>query len=296
MRQVPERLKGSIPALITPMKDGRLDEPALRQLIAWQIAEGSHALVPCGTTGESPTLSSEEHRRVIEICVEEADGRIAVLAGAGSNCTAEAIDKVRAAKAAGADAALSVTGYYNKPSQEGLYHHFATLAEAVDIPIVLYNIPSRSVVDTAVETMARLSKIANIIGVKDATGNLSRPTRERLACGPAWRLLSGDDASALGYMAHGGHGCISVTANVAPRLCAQFQEACMQGAFETARELHERLMPLHEALFCEPSPAPVKYAASLLGLCRNEVRSPMMPLTEAGQGTVREAMIQVGLL
>jgi 4-hydroxy-tetrahydrodipicolinate synthase len=296
MRQVRERLKGSLTALITPMKDGGLDEPAFRQFIAWQIAEGSHGLVPCGTTGESPTLSTEEHRRVIALCVEETGDRVPVIAGAGSNCTVEAIELGRHAKDAGADALLSVTGYYNKPSQEGLYHHFATLAEAVNLPIVLYNIPSRAVVDIAVETMARLSKIENIIGVKDATGNLGRPTRERLACGKDWVLLSGDDASALGYMAHGGHGCISVTANVAPRLCSQFQEACLRGDFAAARELHDRLMPLHEALFYEPSPAPVKYAASLLGLCRNEVRSPMMPLTESGQAKVREAMIAAGLL
>ena len=296
MRQVRERLKGSIPALITPVRNGEVDEPALRQLIGFVIAEGSHGLVPCGTTGESPTLTADEHRRAIEICVCEANGRVPVLAGAGSNCTAEAIELAKAAKNAGADAVLSVTGYYNKPSQEGLYHHFATLAEAVHIPIVLYNIPSRAVVEIAVETMAQLSKIENVIGVKDATGNLSRPTRERLACGAEWLLLSGDDASALGYMAHGGQGCISVTANVAPRLCSDFQEACMRGDFAAAREIHERLMPLHEALFCEPSPAPVKFAASLLGLCHNELRAPMMPLTEAGQAKVRSAMIAAGLL
>src|SRR6185437_9532155 len=201
MRAAHERLKGSIPALVTPMNSGAVDEAALRQLVAWQIAEGSHALVPCGTTGESPTLSAQEHRRVIEICVNEANGRVPVLAGAGSNCTAEAIELAKAAKEAGADAVLSVTGYYNKPSQEGLYHHFATQAEEVDIPIVVYNIPSRAVVEIAVETMARLSRVENLIGVKDATGNMSRPTRERLACGAGWLLLSGDDASALGYMA-----------------------------------------------------------------------------------------------
>jgi 4-hydroxy-tetrahydrodipicolinate synthase len=233
---------------------------------------------------------------VVQICVEEANGRVPVLAGAGSNCTAEAIELAKAAKSIGADAVLSVTGYYNKPSQEGLYHHFATLAEEVSIPIVLYNIPSRAVVEIAVETMARLSNVENIAGVKDATGNMSRPSRERLVCGKDWLLLSGDDASALGYMAHGGQGCVSVTANVAPRLCAEFQEACLRGDFAAARALHERLMPLHEALFCEPSPAPVKYAASLLGLCHNELRAPMMPLTEAGQGKVRDAMIAAGLL
>lgn len=296
MANARERFRGSIPALITPMHDGQLDEPALRQFVAWQIAEGSHGLVPCGTTGESPTLSGDEQRRVIEICVAEAAGRVPVIAGAGSNATAEAIARARQAKELGANAILSVTGYYNKPSQEGLYHHFATLAAEVDIPIFLYNIPSRAVVEIAVETAGRLSRIDNIVGIKDATGDMARPSRERVACRPAWRLLSGDDASALGYMAHGGHGCISVTANVAPRLCAEFQEACMRGDFTAARELHERLMPLHEVLFCEPSPAPVKYAASLLGLCHNEVRAPMMPLTEGGQAKVREAMIAVGLL
>lgn len=296
MTSVRERLKGSVPALITPMKGGELDERAFRSLVAWQIAEGSHGLVPCGTTGESPTLSHEERKRVIQLCVEEANGRVPVIAGAGSNSTAEALALTKHAKAVGADAVLSVTGYYNKPSQEGLYHHYATLAEEVDIPILLYNIPSRAVVEIAVETMERLSKVANIIGVKDATGNLARPSRERLACGRDWRLLSGEDGTALGYMAHGGHGCISVTANVAPRLCSEFQEACMRGDFAAARELQDRLMPLHDALFCEPSPAPVKYAASLLGLCHNEVRAPMMPLTEAGQRKVREAMIAAGLL
>ena len=296
MRDIGERLRGSLPALITPMKNGTVDDAAFRQLVAWQIAEGSHGLVPCGTTGESPTLSHEEHMWVIEMCVREANGRVPVIAGAGSNSTAEALMLTKHAKEVGADAVLSVTGYYNKPSQEGIYHHYATIAEEVDIPIVLYNIPGRAVVEIAVETMARLSQIPNIVGVKDATANLARPSRERLACGKEWRLLSGEDATALGYMAHGGHGCISVTANVAPKLCAQFQDACMRGDFAAAREFQDRLMPLHDALFCEPSPAPVKYAASLLGLCHNEVRAPMMPATEAAQAKVRDAMIAAGLL
>ncbi len=296
MRNIGERLRGSLPALITPMKNDTVDDAAFRQLVAWQIAEGSHGLVPCGTTGESPTLSHEEHMWVIEMCVREANGRVPVIAGAGSNSTAEALMLTKHAKEVGADAVLSVTGYYNKPSQEGIYHHYATIAEEVDIPIVLYNIPGRAVVEIAVETMARLSQIPNIVGVKDATANLARPSRERLACGKEWRLLSGEDATALGYMAHGGHGCISVTANVAPKLCAQFQDACMRGDFAAAREFQDRLMPLHDALFCEPSPAPVKYAASLLGLCHNEVRAPMMPATEAAQAKVRDAMIAAGLL
>jgi len=296
MRDVRERLKGSIPALITPMRGGAVDEDAFIRLVAWQIAEGSHGLVPCGTTGESPTLSHDEHMRVVELCVREADGRVPVIAGAGSNSTAEALSLTRFAKSVGADAVLSVTGYYNKPSQEGLYRHYATIAEAVDIPIVLYNIPGRAIVEISVETMTRLSKIANIVGVKDATANLMRPSRERLACGLGWRLLSGEDGTALGYMAHGGHGCISVTANVAPKLCSQFQDACMQGAFDAARAIQDKLMPLHDALFCEPSPAPVKYAASVLGLCENEVRLPIVPASETAQKRVREAMIAAGLI
>jgi 4-hydroxy-tetrahydrodipicolinate synthase len=291
-----ESIKGSIPALITPMKDGKVDEAAFRKLVSWQIAQGSHGLVPCGTTGESPTLSHEEHMRVIEICVEEANGRIPVIAGAGSNATAEAISLTRHAKKVGADAVLSVTGYYNRPSQEGIYRHFAAVAEAVDMPILVYNIPGRAVVDIAVETMARLSKIANIIGVKDATANLMRPSRERLACGKSWRLISGEDGTALGYMAHGGHGCISVTANIAPKLCAEFQNACMRGAFDAALQIQDRLLPVHDAMFCEPSPAPVKYAASLLGLATDEVRLPLMPATDEARAKVKVALTGAGLL
>ncbi|HEX3674375.1 MAG TPA: 4-hydroxy-tetrahydrodipicolinate synthase [Rhizomicrobium sp.] len=296
MRDVRERIRGSIPALITPFRDGKVDEAAFRKLVSWHISEGSHGLVPCGTTGESPTLSHEEDMRVVEICVEEANGRVPVIAGAGSNSTAEALALTKHAKAVGADAVLSVTGYYNKPTQEGIYRHFATIAEAVDIPILLYNVPSRAVVDISVETMARLSKMANVIGVKDATANLARPSRERLACGPNWRLISGEDATALGYMAHGGHGCISVTANVAPKLCSQFQEACMQGAFDTALKLQDRLIPLHDAMFCETSPAPAKYAASLLGLCSEELRLPMTPPVEASREQIKAAMKFAGLI
>lgn len=290
-----ERIKGSMPALITPFSNGRLDEQAFRRLVSWQIAEGSHGLVPAGTTGESATLTHEEHMRVVELCVEEASGRVPVIAGAGSNSTAEAIALTRHAKEVGADVVLSVAPYYNKPSQEGLYRHFATIAEAVDIPILLYNIPGRSVVDISVETMAQLAKVANIIGVKDATANLARPSRERAACGKAFRLVSGEDITALGYMAHGGCGCISVTANVAPRLCAQFQEACMAGAFERALTLQDRLAPLHDAMFCEASPAPVKYAASVLGLCSDEVRLPIVPASESARRRIRDAMAQAGV-
>jgi 4-hydroxy-tetrahydrodipicolinate synthase len=296
MSAVRDRIRGSIPALLTPMKSGKVDEAQFRKLVSWQIAEGSHGLVPCGTTGESPTLSHEEHMRVVELCVEEANGRVPVVAGAGSNSTEEAIALTRHAKSVGADAVLSVTGYYNKPSQEGIYRHYAAIAEAVDIPILIYNIPGRAVVEVGVDTLARLSKIANIVGVKDATANLARPSRERLACAAGWRLISGEDITALGYMAHGGHGCISVTANIAPRLCADFQEACMQGAFAKAPKLQDRLAPLHDAMFVEPSPAPVKYAASLLGLASDEVRLPLVAASEPARARIRQVMQAAGLL
>ena len=296
MPTVRERIRGSMPALITPFRNGEVDEAAFRKLVNWQIAEGSHGLVPCGTTGESPTLSHEEHRRVVEICVDEAKGRVPVIAGAGSNSTAEAISLTKHAKATGADAVLSVTGYYNKPTQDGIYRHYAAIADAVDIPIIIYNIPARAVVEISVDTMARLANIPNVIGVKDATANLARPSRERLACGEDWLLISGEDITALGYMAHGGHGCISVTANIAPRLCAEFQNACLQGAYERALQLQDKLAPVHDAMFVEPSPAPVKYAASLLGLSTDEVRLPMLTATEHTRSRVRQAMHGAGLL
>lgn len=295
MRDMRERIKGSMPALITPFKNGAVDEAAFRRFVSWQIAEGSHGLVPAGTTGESATLSHEEHRRVVEICIDEAKSRVPVIAGAGSNSTSEAIELTRHAKAAGADAALSVAPYYNRPTQEGLYRHFAAIAEAVDIPLVIYNIPGRSVVEITVETLARLAKIANIVAVKDATANLARPSRERQACGKDFRLISGEDATALGYMAHGGHGCISVTANVAPKLCAQFQEACLQQAYASALAIQDRLMPLHDAMFCEASPAPAKYAASLLGFSTDEVRLPLVAATDAARARIREAMSFAGI-
>jgi len=295
MTSIRDRIKGSITALITPFKDGRIDEAAFRKLVNWQIAEGTQGLVPCGTTGESPTLSHDEHDRVIEICVEETRGRVPVIAGAGSNSTTEAIRLTKHAKEVGCDAVLSVTGYYNKPTQEGQYRHFMAIADAVDIPIILYNIPARAIVGINVDTMARLAKHKNIIGVKDATANLTRPSLERLACGPDWLMVSGEDGTALGYNAHGGQGCISVTANLAPRLCAQFQAACTAGDYAKAREYQDRLMPLHDALFCETSPAPVKYAASLLGLCSAEVRLPLVEASEAARATVKAAMQKAGL-
>jgi 4-hydroxy-tetrahydrodipicolinate synthase len=296
MTNIRDRIKGSLTALVTPFKNGKVDEDAFRALVAWQIAEGTQGLVPCGTTGESPTLSHDEHARVIELCVEEARGRVPVIAGAGSNATDEAIMRTRHAKEVGCAAVLSVTGYYNKPTQEGQYRHFMAIAEAVDIPVLLYNIPGRAVVGISVETMARLAKHPNIIGVKDATADLMRPSRERLACGPDWLLISGEDGTALGYNAHGGQGCISVTANVAPRLCAEFQAATLAGDFAKAREYQDRLMPLHDALFCETSPAPVKYAASLLGKCTPDLRLPMVEASENARAAVKKAMQGAGIL
>jgi 4-hydroxy-tetrahydrodipicolinate synthase len=283
--------------LITPFKNGEVDETAFRKLVAWQIKEGSHGLVPVGTTGESPTLTPEEHKRVVEICIEEANGKVPVIAGTGSNSTAEAIDYTVHAKEAGADAALVVVPYYNKPTQEGIYAHFKAIAEAVDIPIFVYNVPGRTVANIAVETLARLAKdFANIVGTKDASADLTRPSRQRLASGEKFIQLSGEDGTALGFNAHGGVGCISVTANVAPRLCSEFQEATLKGDYLKALKLQDRLMPLHHALFVETSPAPVKYAASLLGLCEAEARLPMVPVGDTTRKVVRDAMVHAGLL
>lgn len=289
--------RGSNPALITPFRNGEVDEPAFRKFVNWQISEGSHGLVPVGTTGESPTLTPEEHKRVIEICIEEARGRVPVIAGTGSNATAEAIEYTEHAKEAGADAALVVVPYYNKPTQDGLYAHFKAIADAVDIPIFVYNVPGRSVANISVETLARLARdCKNIVGTKDASADLTRPSRQRLASGEDFIQLSGEDGTALGFNAHGGVGCISVTANVAPRLCSQFQEATLAGDYKTALKLQDRLMPLHHALFVETSPGPVKYAVSLLGLCTDEQRLPMVPVQQSTKVAVREAMVHAGLL
>jgi 4-hydroxy-tetrahydrodipicolinate synthase len=288
--------KGSFVALITPFRDGQVDESAFQSIVEWHIEEGTDGLVPCGTTGESPTLSHAEHNRVTELCVEAAAGRATVLAGTGSNSTDEALSLTRHAREAGADGALVVTPYYNKPTQEGLYQHYKTLAEGVDIPIIIYNIPSRSVVDMSVETMARLAELPNVVGVKDSTAKLERVSKQRLAMGPDFIQLSGEDATALALNAHGGHGCISVSANVAPRACAEFQHACRDGDYAAALKLQDRLMPLHEALFVETSPAPVKYAASLLGKCSAEVRLPLAGILETTKERVKAAMQSAGLL
>ncbi|MBX3496960.1 MAG: 4-hydroxy-tetrahydrodipicolinate synthase [Parvibaculum sp.] len=288
--------KGSYVALITPFRDGAVDEAAFVKLVEWQIEQGTHGLVPCGTTGESPTLSHDEHKRVVELCVQTARGRVPVIAGAGSNNTLEAIELTRFAKKVGADAVLSVTGYYNKPSQDGIYAHFKAVNDAVDIPIVLYNIPGRTIVDINLETMTRLFELKNVIGVKDATANLARVSQQRAAMGPDFCQLSGEDATALGFNAHGGVGCISVTANVAPALCAQFQAATLDGDFGKALEIQDRLMPLHHALFLDPNPAPAKFALSLLGFCANELRLPLVTASAATEQKVREAMRAAGLV
>jgi 4-hydroxy-tetrahydrodipicolinate synthase len=288
--------KGSLCALITPFSRGRVDEKAFQHFVDWQIKQGTNGVIPVGTTGESPTLSHDEHMRVVELCIEAADRRVPVIAGTGSNSTDEAISLTRLAKQAGADAALVVTPYYNKPSQEGLYRHYEAIAEAVDLPIVIYNIPGRCMVDMTVETMARLAKLPNIVGVKDATNDLVRPLRTRLAIGPEFCLLSGEDATITAFLAQGGHGCISVTANVAPRLCAQMHEAWQKGDLATVWKIRYRLMPLHDAMFCETSPAPVKYAASLLGLSTMDVRLPLAPCSPAAQERVRAALDHVGVL
>ena len=288
---------GSLVALITPMRDdGALDEVALARFVEWQISEGTHGLVPVGTTGESPTLSHAEHRRVVEVTIEVARKRVPVIAGAGSNSTAEAIDLARHARDAGADATLVVTPYYNKPTQEGLFRHYTAIADAVDLPVIIYNIPGRSVIDMSVETMARLATHRNIAGVKDATANLARPLHTARACGEDFCQLSGEDHTALAFLAAGGHGCISVTGNVAPRLCSAMHRAWADGRLAEAMAMQRRLLPLHDAMFAETSPGPVKYAASLLGHSSAFCRLPMAPVAEATAARVRAAMTETGLL
>ena len=286
--------KGVIPALVTPFRDGRIDEEAFRRLVERQIEGGVHGVAPVGTTGETATLSLEEHKRVVELCVEIVAGRVSVIAGAGSNATSEAIDLVRHAKAVGADAALVVTPYYNRPSQEGLYQHYAAVNDAAELPIIIYNVPSRTCVDISNETVARLSKLSNIKGIKDATGDLGRASLMRLQCGEDFCLLSGDDLSAVGYVAHGGHGVISVTANVAPKASAERMNAAMAGDFKTALYWQDKLIRLDKALFADSSPAPAKFLLAELGLCAEELRLPVTPCNEAVKPLIREAFAAVG--
>ncbi|MFN4203220.1 MAG: 4-hydroxy-tetrahydrodipicolinate synthase [Tabrizicola sp.] len=289
-------IRGSLPALVTPFKNGELDLVTLKKLVDWHIAEGSHGLVPVGTTGESPTLSHAEHQRVIEEVVTIAAGRVPVIAGAGSNNTVEGISLIRHAEKVGATAALVVTPYYNKPTQAGLIAHYTALHDCCTLPIIIYNIPGRSVIDMTPDTMGQLAKLPRIIGVKDATGKIERVSQQRAACGKDFIQLSGEDATALGFNAHGGVGCISVTANVAPKLCAEFQEATLRGDYAKALEYQDRLMPLHEAIFIEPGLVGAKYALSVLGLCSEEVRLPLVGLTDGTKAKIKAAMKHAGLI
>ncbi len=288
--------QGSMTALITPFKDGSVDDDAFQSFVEWQIEEGSEGVIPCGTTGESPTLSHAEHMRVTELCIEVVQGRVPVIAGTGSNSTDEAIELTRHAKDAGATAGLVVTPYYNKPTQEGLYRHYKAINDAVDLPILIYNIPGRSVVDMSVDTMARLAELPNIAGVKDATSDLARPMLTKLAIGPDFCQLSGEDATIVPFLAGGGVGCISVTANIAPRLCATLHKSWRGGDMAAVMEMQDRLIPLHMSMFCETSPGPVKYAAQLLGKCNGETRLPICEISENSKAVVKEAMVGAGLL
>jgi 4-hydroxy-tetrahydrodipicolinate synthase len=287
---------GSITALITPFKDGKLDAKKFQEFVAWQIAEGTQGVVPCGTTGESPTLSHEEHKHINELCVEVAKGKIPVIAGAGSNSTAEAIEFTQHAEKIGADAVLHVTPYYNKPTQAGLYAHYKAIHDSSNLPIFIYNIPPRSVINMTVETMAKLAELPRIVGVKDATNDLARPVKTRLTCGPDFIQFSGEDGTALAFLAQGGHGCISVTSNIAPALCAQMHAAWAKGDVKKAQEIQDKLMPLHDSLFMETSPGPVKYAASLLGWCDNHLRLPLVSIGKSTEQIVEAAMHHAGLL
>jgi len=288
--------KGSFVATITPFRNGKVDDDAYKSFVDWQISQGTDGLVPCGTTGETPTLTHEEHMHVTELCIEAAAGRVPVIAGAGSNSTDEAIGFAKHAKSAGADATLVVTPYYNKPTQAGLYAHFKAIHDAADLPLFIYNIPGRCVIDMTVETMAELARLPNIVGVKDATADLSRPMVTRLAIDSDFCQMSAEDATAVPFLAGGGHGCISVTANVAPRQCADMHRAWQEGDLKSCMEMQDRLMPLHTALFCESSPGPVKYAASLLDKCLPDTRLPLCEIAESTRVRVRSAMVGAGLL
>jgi 4-hydroxy-tetrahydrodipicolinate synthase len=289
--------KGSFTALVTPFKNGKVDDQSFQRFVDWQITQGSHGLVPVGTTGETPTLSHDEHMHVVELCIRTARKRVPVIAGAGSNSTEEAIELTQFAKKAGADAALHSTGYYNKPTQEGLYLHFKAINDAVDLPFIVYNVPPRTVVDISAQTMARIAELKNFAGIKDATAKMDRQSQHRLLIRKPHAALSGEDATCLGFMAHGGNGCISVTSNVAPKLCAEFQNACLAGDFRRALEIQDTLMPLHDALFVETNPAPVKYAAWRLGVIESpDCRLPLAPLGDASKKAVDEALAHAGLL
>jgi 4-hydroxy-tetrahydrodipicolinate synthase len=290
------KFRGSFTALVSPFKNGAVDEAGFRNFVDWQIAEGTNGLVPVGTTGESPTVSHDEHKRIVEWCIDQAKGRVPVMAGAGSNSTREAIELAEHAEGAGADAVLVVTPYYNKPTQEGLYQHFKAINDAIKIPIFIYNIPGRSVIDMSVETMTRLSQLPHVAGVKDATASMVRVSQQRAAMGEDFNQLSGEDATILGYMAHGGHGCISVTSNVAPRLCSEFHQAWQRGDTVAALAIHDKLMPLHTDLFMESNPAPIKYALSVLGKMEETLRLPMVPVSEPTRTAVRKAMVHAGLI
>lgn len=290
------QFRGSYTALVTPFKNGGLDEKAFRDLVEWQISEGTDGLVPVGTTGESPTLSHDEHHKVVEWCVDQARKRVPVIAGAGSNSTAEAVSLAKHAEKAGADGVLVVTPYYNKPTQEGMYVHFKAVNDAIGIPILIYNIPPRSVVDMSVDTMKRLYELKNIAGVKDATANIGRVSQQRHALGPDFIQLSGEDMTALAYNAAGGHGCISVTANVAPGLCAQLQDRSLANEYEAALKVQDRLIPLHDAIFFEPGVNGAKCGLSLLGRCEETTRSPLLPVTEPTRQAIKKAMVHAGLL
>lgn len=290
------RFRGSFTALVTPFRDGKLDEDAVRKLVDWQIENGTNGLVPVGTTGESPTLSHDEHGRVVEICLDEAKGRVPVIAGAGSNATHEAVALARHAEKVGADAVLVVTPYYNKPTQEGLFRHFKAVNDAIGIPIIIYNIPPRSVIDMSVATMARLYELKNIAGVKDATANLGRVSQQRHALGPDFVQLSGEDMTALAYNAAGGHGCISVVSNVAPAQCAELQTKSLAGDYAGALKVQDRLTPLHDAIFMEPGLAGAKCGLELLGRSNGEMRLPLLPVTDPTKAAIRQAMVHAGLL
>lgn len=289
-------LHGSITALITPFADGKVDDKSFQEFTKWQLEQGTNAVVPCGTTGESATLSHEEHHHVISLCLEVAKGKVPVIAGCGSNATQEAISLTQEAQKMGADATLHVMPYYNKPTQEGMYQHIKAIHDASDIPIILYNVPGRTVSNLSIETTARLAELPRVIGIKDATGEISRPVKTRALCKPEFTQLSGEDDNALAYRAVGGKGCISVTSNIAPALCAQMHKAWDDGDLATAQKINERLMPLHQAMFCETSPGPVKYAAALLGLCRYEYRLPLVPIAKSNEKIVEDALRKAGLV